>query len=419
MKRLHSRAFVFGLAVALLSPAALADLNSKEKGKVRHAVIQLDQMVKRMDEAAKVGKERAEEKFSECDKRIETAKTDLAGLPASEPDVQAATTRLEELTRTLAAKRNELNAAEAARDADVQAFLKAVGDGKELEAEEAVFKDLFGINGFNGQPDDDLAAWPKARADFDAFETKYGALAQKVGKTMAAQKGWIPYNAAKDAYARLNEERKELLKDGPGRVQQFIAEAKKQNASLATVQSNFVGIQMSVERALGNGDRVAITYDTMCKDLPGYQPGLRESIKKVEQELDSQALKYAEKIIAENQPKKTTYNGSDRSQLDSLIRAAWAKEYPQEKILAVRFDGDWSRAAGYRWEESGLRWVKYDRSSITFTVYVQGKEAKYAIAHGAAANKDHLNGDKVTAGAYDRAAPNRLVPSRTVLVTKL
>lgn len=418
MKRVYVRAVAVGFAVLFASPFAFAALNSKDKSKVRHAGIQLDQMVKRLDEAANVNNARAEEKFKECDQRIVTVKEDLANVPANEPEVQAATARLEELTRTLAEKRAALNAAVASKDADVQKLKAAVGDGKALEAQEAVFKDLIGINGFNGQPDDDLAAWPKARADFEAFEKQYGALAQSLSKTVAAQQAWIPYAGAKSAYTRLEEERQALLKEGPGRVQQNIAEAKKQNATLATAQSNFVGIQMSVERALGNADRVAITYDAMCKDLPTYQAGLRDGLKKAEQELEAQSLKYAEKIIAENQPKKTTYNGTDRSQLESLLRASWGKSYPQEKILAVRFDSDWQRAAGYRWNSAGTSWEKYDKSSITFVVYVQGKDAKYAIAHGAVANKDHLNGDKIWAGVLDRVA-DRLVPSRTVLVSKL
>lgn len=416
MKRVQSVLFV-GAMVAIIPSLAFA-LTSREKGKVRHAQVQVDQIEHRLSEIDRAPEYRKTEKLAECDGRIKTIREDLADLPASEPEVRDMQTKLEASIKAIEAKRIEVSNASAAKSADISQFKAAVGDGSQLKALTAIFEDLRGIAGFEGQSDERLQGWPKAKSDYEAFVAQYGALAEKVSKMPGVTEQHMAYKDAKDGFEAVERARRALLSDGPGRIDASIQEARSKSASLATAQSNFVGTQMAIERALYQADRVAATYDAMCKDLQGYKPNLRDGVKTAKSALDVDMDKYAQKIIAENVPVETTYNGPDRAQIESLARAFWQRNHPAEKILAIRFPDTWSRSAGYRWSDSGKRWEKYDSSSIPFSVYVQAKEPKWAIRQGAAAVRWHLEGDKLTISDHDRAA-DRLVPGRTILTSKL
>ncbi len=402
------------LVVSLTASSSFAELKGAPKGKLRHANITLDQLDKRLAEIPNVTSDRVKVKIAECEDRIKDARKDLSELPIDEPEVKTTFARIDAAEKKVAEVKGGNEQSDKAKADELAAFIAAVGDGKALEGQASVFLDLIGVASRGGASDEDLAPFPQAYADFMKFDAQWG----NTGAAKKSNQASVKFSVTKDRFRQVTDARNELAQNAASRVDENIAEAKKSVASLATVKSNFVGIQMSAEKSLNDAERIGKTYDVMCKDLPGYKAGLVEKVKALRPQLEAEAAKYGERIIAENTPIANVYQGADRGALETQVRTFWKAQFPQEKLLAIRFtDTDWTRHAGFQWEQSTSAWQKYDQSVLHLIVYVEGKDPKNAVQRDATVKKRHLDGDKIGVSAY--LSSGRTSPIYTVLASKL
>ena len=93
------------------------------------------------------------------------------------------------------------------------------------------------------------------------------------------------------------------------------------------------------------------------------------------------------------------YKGSDRKELEKMIRAEWTKLYPEDQILSIRFHmTDWERNQEHQWQAATQSWRDVDMSVLAVSVIVKTSET-IATTYPAYANKDNLSGGKLTIGA--------------------
>ncbi len=75
-----------------------------------------------------------------------------------------------------------------------------------------------------------------------------------------------------------------------------------------------------------------------------------------------------------------------------MIETAWAKNYPDEKILKIVFHhGSWKEEKGIRWDKGYQRWERYDREYLPTTVIVHESD-RVAVMYVAYINKNNLAG---------------------------
>ena len=97
-------------------------------------------------------------------------------------------------------------------------------------------------------------------------------------------------------------------------------------------------------------------------------------------------------ITAATRAPDEKYQGSDRAALESELRAAWKKAWPDDEILAVRFHmQDFNRSVEWNWVGDG--WKKSDTSVLCVTVIVKTSSTE-ATQYPAYVNLDNLSNSK-------------------------
>lgn len=143
---------------------------------------------------------------------------------------------------------------------------------------------------------------------------------------------------------------------------------------------------------------------------------LQKEVDAVQLRVDAIAATLAEKILAEARPPEDLYRGSDRAALEAQVRAAWAKAYPQDEVLGVRFPmAAWKRAQTSTWYPTSRSWQHTDQSVLRVTFLVR-TSPEIATSYPAYLNKDHLSQDSITAGVDTKGSA---YVSETMLVKNL
>ena len=92
------------------------------------------------------------------------------------------------------------------------------------------------------------------------------------------------------------------------------------------------------------------------------------------------------------------YKGSDRGTFDKQIRAEWAKKYPEDQILDVRFHmAEWQRNKEHVWQSASQSWRDVDMSVLAVSVIVKTCD-EVATTYPAYINKNNLSGGAITIG---------------------
>lgn len=96
--------------------------------------------------------------------------------------------------------------------------------------------------------------------------------------------------------------------------------------------------------------------------------------------------------LAETKLPDEVYTANDKETFRDMITAAWQKEYPKDKILAVLFPSDeWKNRKVKRWNDAVKKWQYTDTSSLRLSVVVQQTD-KIATIYPAYINKRKLEG---------------------------
>lgn len=96
--------------------------------------------------------------------------------------------------------------------------------------------------------------------------------------------------------------------------------------------------------------------------------------------------------VAQQPRPEDNYQGGDRDKLEAMIRKAWAKAHPQDKIMGVHFpNANWKTEKKKRWNDAINSWQYTDTSILLANVVVKTDD-KVATIFPAYINKDNQDG---------------------------
>lgn len=123
-------------------------------------------------------------------------------------------------------------------------------------------------------------------------------------------------------------------------------------------------------------------------------PDHRAVGKSLALELAQEEEKLAEVIVAGNRAPKDAYTGDDTTALRSFVVEQWTKNFPEDKVLAVRFPSEsLQRTVAWRWDASRKQHYKVDQSQMWIRVIVERGEE--AVIYRALVRRLHLMKDKL------------------------
>ena len=122
----------------------------------------------------------------------------------------------------------------------------------------------------------------------------------------------------------------------------------------------------------------------------------REKLATTTKEVAAIQQSLSAKILEQNDLPPDAYNQPDREALLKLIRDKWSQSGNKAPILKVGFVApDWNRSVA--WEIQNRTLYKLDRSRLQGYVIV-ALDANLAVRHSINLVKDHIDGDKISAG---------------------
>lgn len=141
---------------------------------------------------------------------------------------------------------------------------------------------------------------------------------------------------------------------------------------------------------------IATPSHPKAKEMNANVAALKGKIEEARKTMKGEILKAA-------RPPADVYEGKDRAELEELIRNAWRKEHPKDKILSIRFqEKEWDRTRKLKWSEGDSSWNAIDHSVLSVCVLVQTSD-RIATAYVAYANRDNLS-SKLTIGVQTKGS---------------
>lgn len=162
----------------------------------------------------------------------------------------------------------------------------------------------------------------------------------------------------------------------------------------ATQSGNFLGINDSLDEHWLKVS--AENYRLLAPGVAGADTSLADKAEARVKEIRAEVNKAAEKVIAKNRARPSTYSGGDTEQLSSYLKSIWKNNNPTETVVGLRFFDQWERRTSWDWNDFDKRWDKSDASSLMCHVLVKSPDGKYAYQHGVRVYKNHLKGDQLS-----------------------
>ncbi len=135
-----------------------------------------------------------------------------------------------------------------------------------------------------------------------------------------------------------------------------------------------------------------ITQLEQAPVVPHKTGDLRKRYNELVADIDRQKADMEAEIIAEVKLPADEYKGSDRNEVEKMIRDEWAQKYPNEKIELIRFHSPvWYVTREWRWDDGNKAWVWYDRAVLPVKVVVKNADGKTANIYMAFCNRDNVN----------------------------
>ncbi|MBB6051523.1 hypothetical protein [Armatimonas rosea] len=168
-----------------------------------------------------------------------------------------------------------------------------------------------------------------------------------------------------------------------------------EEAGKAAVQSgNFLALNDSLDEHWLKTS--CENYRLLAPGVPGADTALADKAEARAKEIRAEVNKAAEKVIAKNRVKPSTYTGADVAELSTYLKSIWKNNNPGETVLGVRFYDQWARRTSWDWSDFDKAWEKSDASSISCSVLVKSPDGKYAYLHPIRVYKNHLKGNQLS-----------------------
>lgn len=398
------------LMVALLVQSSLA-LTEKEQAELQRVVKKVNQVSKSLQKK-KQSSRGVQAGFVKASlKKLTKARERLAKLP-SEPEVDSVSDKLNALY-------SEINSISEAQGRDAELATKLLespdydGDREQLLALQYCYKKAgeldanstkFGFGGVGYRIEELQSSLQTARE----ANQQFGELTQKWKPVLSVRGGRAAFigEALRGALKEESNYQKAAQRfqaEAPALVESILTKAEKgaQNAVSAKSYDQFM------ENVAGPGNRARNLLTTL-KTLGYSDAGFEARTKQSLAVLAGAEKTLAEALIARNTGPADRYQGGDRGQIESLLKAAWKKRYPGQQVVAVRISGGWDRNSGWKWDRSRKGWKRFDDSSIRVATFLVSSPTvvqwQWQWVH-----KFHLSGDKIVVSPFslDEATPRR------------
>lgn len=199
-------------------------------------------------------------------------------------------------------------------------------------------------------------------------------------------------NSVKKFQAAAGEFVKECEQDVPALCAEAVTMGKK--AAAEKKPAFFTGgVKQKLEQA---NSRIKVCASLLPAD-DSRMKAMSEALAGSRAECDQLASTLKAEILADARAPKDLYAGSDKTDLERGIRAAWAAKWPNDEVLGIRFHMEqFDRNTKWTWHGADSSWNKSDMSVLCVTVIVKTSD-EIATMYPAYVNLDHLS-DKTTYG---------------------
>lgn len=413
--------------VLLLVGTASADLDKKQAGLLSRTGTQLTNLEGQLDRYAANPTTYSERIDGEMKRRIEKQEEALKGLPGDDDEVKKELAHLEALKAKYAQVSGKLAAQKEAK-AGEREEITALVTAPEFEADLTTVKNFaemfmtpnryeFEHYLFERWPGHEMVeemvgwsqGWPETQKKHAALVAKYDKVAAYKGRlegpVQQAQVGMlIALREAKERYPGFESAIAAFAKAAP-------AEIEKEAAALAAatktaVEKQDFGAFTRWESALSQHRNRVQNIARIWAPLasPAERTRIEARVKAIDADTAAAAEKLTEVIIRENRAPADKYAKGDRAELEKYVRGVWAKKFPAESILAVRFPAEaFERQTSWQYRPELNGFAKVDRSSMRAWVIVKDG-AKRAILWPTALYRLHMKGDSLELNWADRSS---------------
>jgi hypothetical protein len=266
-------------------------------------------------------------------------------------------------------------------------------------------------------------SWSDTRSKLAALVAKYDAATKaKVRLDGKVEMARVDMKIALDDLRRgqpIFEKAIEAFAAGaPAQLDKWAADLKAEanKAVAASDYMSFIRPEGKIEQLRYRCANLVTVYKPLVAEAERAQ--LDAKVQGIEDDTEKTMAKLAEVIIRENLAPSEKYTRDDRKQLDGYVRGVWAKKFPKEEILSLRFAAaTFERHTAWQFNPGANGMVKVDRSTLPVWVIVKDGP-KQAIMWYATIVKQHMKGDTLELDWVPRpqkGAP----PARRLLLSHL
>lgn len=435
-------ALLLGLSLMCAGPAGAQALDKKQSSTLNRLANQIGMLERSVEPYGPGKRELTQRQIDDFDRRVGRLEEMLAGLPPEQEDVKREAQRLAALKATLGAGAGALASKQRSQDEE-RATLSALLQGPTFEADLEALRQLDDM--FDSASHYDLGfyiyrrwpthttltqlrdwsqGWPAAQRRWAELSARYApAVAHRGRLDGQAQMSQVKVaelvRRCEERYERFRDAIDAFAKGAPARIEKDGAElkAEAERAVAAKSWDAFIANEGKIEGLRYRVENLAAVWRPLASSEAEGQR-VADRSRAILDEVDATMEKLAAAIIKENKGPKDHYRGEDRGRLEALVRAQWAKSFPKESVVAVRFCAEaFERHVAWRYDDGAHAFVKSDSSSLPVWVVVKDG-AKQAIMWPATVHKQNLRGGELSfswIGRPSRGAP----PDRRLLLANL
>lgn len=366
----------------------------------------------------KAGSERyTERQDGDFKRRIDKLADKAAPLPADDEGVKKLLAHLAALRAKhgdLGAKLSGAMQAKSDEKAAIAALVEApefADDVAEMETFAAMFQD-------SGRfaPDHYLyARWPAHSlvAETKAWAANWPATQKKVAELQAKYKAAADYRGKLEGKAQMGQTKLTIaMREMNERVEDFAAAVTRfAKSGGSDIEKATQALDASIADAVSRKAYPDFTiWDSKlsqahCRVLnlvavwaplasaDADRTAAEAKAKSADDKLANAAEKLSTDIIRENRAPADQWQG-DRSAVEAFVKKEYAKKYPNEEILSVRFAGPaFERRTFWELDSTRTKLVKRDESSVGAWVLVKDAAKKEAVQWYTTLYKLHMKGD--------------------------
>ncbi len=429
---------VLSLGLTVAATAHAEDLDKKQASLLSRATNEMGMLEKSLERYLAGTSSYTDRLVGENQKKLDRIEEKLKDLPATNDDVKRELAHFEEVKKKVGELSAKLSGSKQAAADEKDAIIKLLAAPEcagDLETIKAFGERFLGAqrydldyyvwrqwpgHGLVVEMKADSAAWPETKKKLDELLAKYGRLLE-YRKHIEGEPGMkltevqIALREAKDRFPDYDKAVQTFLKEAPAALDKAAAALKEASKTAVDKQQYqaFTSWESPLMQHRFRVDNLAAIWAPMASS-EDERKKIEARAKAIDEEMEAAAQKLAEAIIRENRAPKDVYAKGDKAELERFIRGVWAKKFPAESIVAVRFPHEaFERKTQWVYVPDSRAFVKRDRSTMGAWVIVKDGP-KQAIQWYVTVIRQHLKGDALDLDWIDR--PSKVPPMQRMLL---